>query len=181
MKKSILLLAFTLSIAGVNAQKLEERYVSRILEDGILFFIKPFELPNAGKGKTAELDLTYLNTEDSVTANISVYAPDILKTDSICLDGEGKRMCISGFKTFYIDKKGKNYIHRYSCTLPFSYWKELQKNESPYTINIYSGKDRIQYGYTTKAWNKERKWMLQIIYLIERNGAIRTYNTSTIK
>ena len=108
-------------------------------------------------------------------------APDILKTDSICLDGEGKRMYISGFKTFYIDKKGKNYIHRYSCTLPFSYWKELQKNKSPYTINICSGKDRIQYGYTTKAWNKERRWMLQIIYLIERNGAIRTYNTSTIK
>ena len=169
MRKTLLLLVTGLATLSLYAEKLEERYVSRITSNGMLFFIKPFELPNEGQGKPAELDITLLIERDSITLNISVLTSNILQVDSIGLYNDRNNINISDFETFFIDKEGKNYIHRYSCKLPFAYWKRLYTNDISYHLTIFAKETKLLYGYSTKEWKKERNQMRQIIQLIERN------------
>ena len=110
MKRYFLILIMALTAIGMNAEKLEDRYVSKIVSDGMLFFIKPFELPNQDKGKPAEADITYLIQEDTITLNMSVYHSTILQTDSISFDGS-KHCTVTNFETFFIDKKMDSLCH----------------------------------------------------------------------
>ena len=168
MKRYFLILVMALTAIGMNAEKLEDRYVSKIVSDGMLFFIKPFELPNQDKGKPAEADITYLIQEDTMTLNMSVYHSSILQTDSISFEGL-KHCTVTNFETFYIDKKGKQYVHRYSCALPYTFWRSLYMSKTPFRMSIYSEGTKLSYGYSDKKWLSESTWMLQILQLIERN------------
>lgn len=78
MKKTILTLALTVSALMLFAGKIEDRYVTQQLSDGMLFFIKPYELPSMQKLPAAQLDVTYGVQFDTLTLNMSIYYPEIL-------------------------------------------------------------------------------------------------------
>ena len=169
MKRSLILLAFIASCFTIYAEKLTSKYVSRLVSDGMLYFIGPFELPNQQKGQPVEMDITYITKSDSLTFNMSIYTSVIIQTDSIKFVSNTPKT-ITDFTLFFIDKKGKNFIHRYSCKLPYSYFEELYTEANPFVVEVYTDKGQVlQYAYNAKKWSKECSWMQQIIQIIKSN------------
>ena len=100
---------------------------------------------------------------------MSIYLPEVIGADSIVFTGE-QSMTFTQFETFFIDTNKKNqFVHRYSCKVPYLYIKTLYNNEKPYRMTIYSKGQSFAYGFSTKSWDKERKPMGQIFMLIDRN------------
>ncbi len=169
MKRCLILLAFIASCFTIYAEKLTNRYISRVVSDGMLYFIGPFELPNQQKEQAIEVDITYVTKRDSLTLNMSIYTSVILQTDSIKFVSNTPHT-ITDFALFFIDKKGKKFIHRYSCKLPYSYWEELYTAHNPFMLEVYANNGQIlQYAYSAKNWSKERTWMQQIMQIIKYN------------
>lgn len=151
-------------------KKLAERYVVRPVQEGLLYFIKPYELPSQQrKIEAASMDITYLVTWDTVTLNMSIILPEVIGADSIVFTSD-QSMTFAQFETFFIDANKKNqFVHRYSCKVPYRYIQGLYNNEKPYRMTIYSKGQSFVYGFSPKSWDKERKMMSQIFTLIDRN------------
>lgn len=158
------------SIGMLYADKLADRYTVRPVQDGLLYFIKPYELPSLQRKIDAALiDVTYLVTWDSVTLNMSIVLPEVIGADSIVFTSD-QSMTFAQFETFFIDSNKKNqFVHRYSCKVPYLYIKTLYNNEKPYRMTIYSKGRSFSYGFASRSWDKERKMMSQIFMLIDRN------------
>lgn len=168
MKRYLIILIMSSCIFSIYAEKIEDRYVSRTVPDGLLFFICPFELPNCQKMPAAELDITYLITNDTLTLNMSVYLSSIISLDSIKFTGYTNKT-IANFETFYIDKKKKRYVHRYSCKLPYKFWVDCYNSDKPFLMSLYAGDNCLDYGFSAKEWSNECGWMRQVLEIINRN------------
>lgn len=142
----------------------------RTFENGQLFFIEPYDVPAyTAKEKALSTDITYLTNSDSVTMNMSVWTIKELATDSIVLEGGYKRIAISDFQTFYIEKDGKLWVHRYSVRYPLVYLNMLYADSEPFIINVCTKGEQIKYGFASKQWKKEQDWMNQILHTIATN------------
>lgn len=173
MKRVIITLLAAIMVAGIgqiHAEKIEDRYVMRPIQGGLLYFILPYELPSLQKEKAVELDVTYITGFDSVRVNMSVYTDMPLATDSIVFRTT-QSFRISDFETFFIDKENKKYVHRYSCRFPYRYWQEMYADSEPFCLEVYSSSGTLFYGFSSNKWKKEQQWMTQVMLLIERNNS----------
>ncbi len=169
MKKSVLCLSAILFSLMANAEKLEDRYVMKTIENGQLYFVVPYDIQSqTAKTKALSADITYLTTSDSVTMNISVWSSNELLTDSIVLKGT-TQVVIRDFKTFFIEKDNKLWLHRYSLRYPFTSLALLYADTKPFMIDVCFGSQRITYGYSQKQWKKEQEWMNQVLHIIATN------------
>lgn len=172
MRKIILCILAICTTIGLKAEKLEDHYVVRTLPDALLYFVLPYEVPSLQKTPAAEIDITYPTNQDSLRVNMSIYTDKPLKVDSIVFITETS-MRTTDFETFFIDKNGKNYIHRYSCFFPYSLWQKMYTCDKPFRLCIYAEQQKFEYGYSQQKWNKENLWMQRILLLINRNKQIR--------
>ena len=169
MKRHFLLLLSVCIFSSVYATKLDERYVMKTFDSGLIYFILPFEIPsNAAKTKALSADITYLTTSDSVTMKISVWSAKELSTDSIILEGDEK-LVFKDFETFFIEPDGKLWHHRFSFRFPMTELKKIYLGTLPLSLNIYSKDHEEHYGWSIKAWKKEQEWMNKVLHIIERN------------
>ena len=174
MKRTLLFTLLALAGIAVFAEKTEDLYVSRQTEKGLLFFIKPYEIPALTKGmKPALTDITLLTTQDSVTVNMSVFYPSVLSLDSIVFVA-GERLSFSHFETFFIDAEKKSFHHRYSCRMTYNQLKTLYLNV-PFTLMLYSGDIPLRYAFASKEWTKHRQSMTQILRLIDNNRRVQSF------
>lgn len=169
MKKLFLFFCFFCFSSMMFALKIEERYIMKPHREGQLYFILPYNIPAENKNiKDLSVDITYLTNSDSVTMNISVWSENELKTDSIVLLGQ-RNISINDFDTFFIEKDGRKWLHRYSLRISWENLVDLYAIQNPFILNIYSESQNIRYTYSSKAWKSEQGWMNQILYLIARN------------
>ena len=174
MKKSVSFLLSLIFSLVAFAEKLEDRYVMKTIDSGQLYFVVPYDIPSlTAKTKALSADITYLTISDSVTMNLSVWSADELMTDSIVLTGTNQ-IVIRDFKTFFIEKDKKLWLHRYSLRYPLTSLVNLYANTNPFTIDVCFGSQCITYGYAPKQWKKEQEWMNQILHIIVTNK--RIYN-----
>ena len=175
--KILLLLYFCFYTSSTAfAIRFEDRYIMKTSDKGQLYFIMPYKIPAiTPHAKALSADITHLVTTDSVTMNISIWAPYELQTDSICLVGE-ERVSIACFQTFFIEKDGKLWLHRYSLRYPIKNLMMLYENSLPITICVYAPQQTLLYGYSQKKWNNEREWMNKILHIIASNKRLRTSN-----
>lgn len=176
MRKLFLLFFFFVSAFAIFAAKLENRYIMKSHKDGQLYFILPYDIPAEEKNiKNLSADITYLTSSDSVTMNISVWNENELNTDSIVLVGE-EYISITDFKTFFIEKDGKLWLHRYSFRISLEDLVALYSNQLSFALDVHSEKQTIRYLYPIKKWKSEQEWMSQILYIIKRNKLIYNQN-----
>lgn len=150
------------------AKKIEDRYIVKTLQSGLLFFIEPFEIPACSKGDAGLFDITYIIQQDTAIINMSLFLPQMISADSIVFTGL-EHMSICAFETFYIDTYKGKFKHRYSCKVPYSMLCRLYRSDQPYMVSIYEKTRVFHYGYKTKDWPKERNWMNQILLIIDKN------------
>lgn len=169
MKKLLRLLLALSFCAPLFAVKIEDRYVMKAFEGGQIYFIVPYEIPAAdAKDKPLLADVTYLTNADSVTMNISVRTPDELLADSVAIFA-GERLPIPDYETFFIERDGKLWLHRYSLRYPLDTFKHIYTRPEPFTLCIYTHARTLRYAVTDKAWPKEQEWMNQILHIIDTN------------
>lgn len=157
-----------IGMANTIAEKLEDRYIMQPTQGGLLYFILPYEVPGQQKNPPVELDVTYITGQDSVRVNMTVLHDVLLETDSIVFDTKSA-FTITGFETFFINKKGKKYMHRYSCCFPYAYWQRMYAERQPFQLQIHAKEEVLTYGFAAGKWEKEQIWMQQILQLISRN------------
>ena len=170
MRRIILSLSFLCFLLfSTYAASLEDRYIMKNLENGQLYFILPFDIPSVtSKTKALSLDITYLTTSDSVTTNISVWTAQELQTDSIVFQGDTK-IALNDFQTFFIERDGKLWLHRYSLRFPLKDLTFIYSGQCPFMIDIYAKGQEIHYSFPFKSWPKEQMWMNQILHIIDTN------------
>ena len=174
MKKLLLFVLLVLSVPAVCAEKLKDYYVSRQTELGLLFFIKPYEVPSQQKGvKPAQFDITMLSTGDSLNLNWSLFYPSVLNIDSITInyvtDGKNASYSIDPIETFFIDAEKRNFHHRYGTKLPYLLLKDLCLAQTPYVFVVHTQGEAIKYGFSAKDWPKHRTRMGRLLMLIDTN------------
>ena len=175
MKRFSFILLTLCCCTSIFAEKLEDRYVMKMADGWQLYYICEQEIPALErKIKPMTADFTYPTYSDSITMNISVFASDILATDSIVLAGKNRKV-IRDFKTFFIEKENKLWTHRYNMRFPFENAVQLYNDPSPYTLTVYAQGKVISYSFSPKAWQKEKDVMQQIFRIIYTNK--RLYQT----
>lgn len=163
-----LFLVLLVSLAAL-AVKIEDRYVMKAIEDGQIYYIAPYEISSqTNKIKPLMADVTYVTSDDSVTMNISVWTPQELLADSMVLRS-GKQVFCRNFETFFVERDGKQWIHRYSLQFPLASLNAIYSASTPFLLSIYSKDQTVEYGYTDKVWPKEQDWMNQILHIIATN------------
>lgn len=161
-----ILLSFV-CLTHIYAEKIEDKYIIRPIKGGLLYFILPYELPSLQKEPAAELDVTYITGQDSIRLNMTFVCDTALSVEHITFNAQNS-ITISDFETFFIDRSGKKYIHRYSCRIPYESFKNIYAGHKPFRLQIHAKERVLEYGFTGK-WEKEQTWMLQILQLTERN------------
>lgn len=169
MKRYLALFLLSLVSWAAWAVKIEERYVMKAIEEGQIYYISPYEISSqTNKIKPLMADVTYLTYSDSVTMNISVWTPQELLADSLVLRS-GKQVYCRNFETFFVERDGKQWIHRYSLQFPLASMNAIYAASTPFSLCVYAKGQKVEFGYTDKAWPKEQDWMNQILHIIASN------------
>lgn len=169
MKRQILLFVTLCLCTKIFAVRIDDRYVMKPIEGGQIYFILPYEIPTKNTGiKNLSVDVTYLTHTDSVTMNISVWSDTELQVDSMTFMGS-ERLSICTFQTFFIEKDGKFWSHRYSLPLSWDNLERLYSASDPFLFSIHDAQRTIQYAYSSKQWKTESEWMNQILHIVNRN------------
>lgn len=164
-----------LLIGGVPnaiAEKLEDRYIVQPVQGGLLYFILPYEVPGQQKNPPVELDVTYITGQDSVRVNMTVLHDVVLTADSIVFATKNA-FTVTDFETFFIDRRGKKYMHRYSCRFPYVYWQRMYAESHPFCLQVHAKEGLLKYRFSSGKWERERIWMGQVLQLINRNRQFR--------
>ena len=169
MKRVVLLLVTLCWCTMMFAVRIDDRYVMKPTDGGQIYFILPYEIPTKHAGmKNLSVDVTHLTQKDSVTMNVSIWSDIELQVDSVVLVG-GERLSISKFQTFFIEKDGKWWLHRYSIPLSWDNWNMLYNASEPFLFYVFDTQRTIQYAYSSKQWKAESEWMNQILHIINKN------------
>lgn len=164
MRRIILLL--TMIVITFNAMAIE-RYVSRPVADGILYFIMPKKLDNVKGVKSLEYDMTMVSSLDSVTVNFTVYSPiATAPTDLRLISGTTAVRC-DNYKLLFVDKAGKNYEIRVTSSFPRAVIEDLFSSDECPGFEFRLGSTAVAAYYKPGAWKKDREKMTEVFNLIK--------------
>lgn len=169
MKNNILFFVLFVCASVYAQENITDKYIIQGRDKDALCFILPYKIPNITKNKKEILvDITYITSENEVTVNMTISSNKPLSVDSIAFISEN-RLTVTNIKTFYIDKDGQWWKHRYSYKLPFNFIKAMYLSNNPFQIIVFSEIDKFQFSYSTKDWHKEQTWMNEILLIITKN------------
>ncbi len=161
-----ILMVFTLS---ASAQKLSNYYMSSNLENGRIYFIKPFEkFKNINTKQIFVYDVSFLEGQDSVTMNFSYYTDHAAEADSLgfIIEDSGKAYQV---KKLFIEKDKKNWHQRYTATIPLTEIQRFYKSEAIPGIVVFANKKKLAYSIKSRKWKKYADIMQQILQVIKLN------------
>jgi len=119
------------------------------------YFIKPLSFDS--KEQNLDIDFTFRNVSDSVTANFSVYSNQKNnKPDSIIISNELTTINICCPKTLISEYVNKKHKLRQTGKISLNEFKALTKNDD-WTITIKHGNLKDQYFTTQKTKNNIEK------------------------
>ncbi|MDD4823064.1 MAG: hypothetical protein PHI48_10980 [Bacteroidales bacterium] len=166
----IILFIFLLFPSFLFAQNINNKYKMRQTDEGTLFFILPYKIPScAPKQKELKVDVTYLSSRDSITINATLISKDEITLDSICFLYSDHKT-INKPQLLFIQRKSNNWIYRFGFKLPYIDIKRAYENESSFKLTIYSKQNQFCYQFGDSKWEKSKKWMNQILHLIDLNS-----------
>ena len=170
LRNLIYITALIMLCNAAIAQKVSKLYVSKATETGILYFIKPREMPPAGKDiKPKEpvlYDVTIHSDKDTadILMSITTLTPIVFDTVTFAYnDGESATHTL---QKIYIDTKERAFVGRYRCRLPKSELNTMFSCKRPFAIHFANG---AKYAYKQRQWEKESKIYNTIAKLSELN------------
>jgi hypothetical protein len=107
-------------------------------EDGqVMYFAGPMRLQEEGEKGSIEFDFTVHSNNhqgDSVVMNFTYAHPDLndFKPGAFSVSAENKQLLkYTGEYELFFKERSKNYLYRYSFTLPFEDWQRWMQDDKP--------------------------------------------------
>lgn len=174
MKKFKIFLFIFLSISiFTTAENINKRYKMSQSESGTLFFILPQKIPSvASELKCINIDITYLTNRDSVTINATLITKQKISLDSIGFYSLNLN-AINKPQLIYVQKKSNNWVYRFGVKLPYSLLRQAYKEKTTFRLVLYSLNSQFCFQYPESKWEKNKKWMNEILSLIDLNSQIQ--------
>ena len=85
-----------------------------------------------------EYDITYPTIRDSVTYNFTFYHKTASPVDSISFAYNNKSLTLSAAMLYLDAHKKDSWKHRVTVQVPYSSITDIYKQDSPYTLKVYS-------------------------------------------
>lgn len=149
----------SLCVAGQNAAG---RYVSRMTQDGMLYFINPQKIKQCTEIKNFEYDMTCLSWSDSVTVNFTFKSNSVDRPANLKIESCGKSYACNNYSLLFTDiVKGGYEIRVTSKFLLSDIEKVLQCQSSPIFSFSQNGITRTA-AYSSGAWRKDQKKLTDI-------------------
>ena len=163
-----LILFFSINICC--AQDISKRYVSKVVGNDNVFFVKPHEIPSKKDNNVKNpliADFSIASQSDSVAFLFTVYTkePIILKQIQIlCYD---RVSYSSELEKLFVVTEKKLYKGRYRCYISKQNLENLYSIDNPYVINLNKG---LKFGFKPSKWQTEKNVITKIINLSEINN-----------
>lgn len=165
MKKLLLIIIAFLFTSTLFGQSADGRYVSRMTQDGTLFFIMPQKIKNLTGIKKFEYDITLLTQSDSLTVNFTFESSLMnVPTDLKIQSGENTFPC-TDYKPLFIDIKKNHYEIRITSKFSNDMLKTVVNNPTPPIFLFKQGTEIKEASYKEGAWRKDRKKLNDIYNL----------------
>lgn len=166
MRKILLLaIAIIISFVNVNGQSADGRYVSRMTQDGTLYFIQPIKIKKLSGLKSFEYDMTLLNWTDSVTVNFTFESSMMQIPEKFKIISGSNTIACNSYSVLYLDIKKKHYEIRITSKFKASEIESVIRMPSPPIFSFSQENIQKSASYTQSAWNKDRKKLIDIFNL----------------
>lgn len=167
MKRTIFLFLAYMCCMLVIAGSASKRYTTFLTESGMLYFIKPMQMPKCNGNQTKygmTFDITYLSGDkDSVSFTTTVVTPNVEKLDSVFIKNESKIVKVKT-ELIYCEPYKSYYVNRLRFYIKWSEWKDLYSCMTPYVIEFGN---HLCFSFHQNKWKEESKTINDIINIIE--------------
>lgn len=148
----------------------EERYFTRILPDGKLYFFMPYKL-KAKKGNKLQYDMTLLTYCDSVTINMTLHSP-MGRVKSVRLSAGEVSYFTTQYELFFQERSGSRFNTRVHIDCPGDKFKQLYTGSTPLTIELtMESNAKYTFTYRAKEWQKETAYVFEVLEMIEYSNS----------
>jgi|AVFP01.1.fsa_nt_gi hypothetical protein len=162
---------FSLLLLNTNnqAQSLKRHLVTKIQDEGTLYFINPL-IDFKGEKSKLEYDITYLANNDSATFNFTYFTKELYQIDSILFINATSTSRAKVNKLF-VDHVKNKWEHRYSARIPLNELQVFLTDENPGDLVLLST-DSVKKNYSLNngKWKKQKELLSKIFDLIEANS-----------
>ena len=154
----------------MQAQSADGRYISRMTQDGTLYFINPQKLSKTEGIKNFEYDMTLLSWTDSATVNFTFRSGLMAKPENLAIRSGNNVFRCDAFKPLFIDIKKNKYEIRITSRFPISVLATILDNPDPSIFDFTQDGIHRHAAYSEGAWRKDRKKLNDIyrIYLYSK-------------
>lgn len=142
-----------------------DRYVSRMTQDGTLYFIEPKKLGVRENLHTFEYDMTLLTWSDSATVNFTFVSKNMELPAGFAIKNADYDYECTSYSPLYIDIVKKGYEVRITSKFPVAQIEKIIESPAPPVFTFTQGGAAESASYTQGAWNKDRLKLQNILSL----------------
>lgn len=168
MKHILFCLFSWVSIVFVQAAKLSDMYFVKNLPDGKLYFVFENKLQCIENSDYIKYDLTYCDSNDSVSIKMSIYQKNFSTIDSLAFNN-GYERYVTIPSLFYHEQFHKKWLGRYDNIVPFNFINQAFNSTNPLTISIYSQGKVTMFSMHKSKWKNFSPKMQDIFEMIQIN------------
>lgn len=158
----LILLIFNLPLFGQSA---ENRYHSRMTQDGVLFFIMPQKLHDLQGMKKFEYDMTLLNWTDSATINFTFESNSISIPTGLTIKNNTESIVCRSYSPLFIDLKKNHYEIRITAKFSINEVDSFIESTTPPRFCFMQDNQLMSASYRAGAWKKDRIKLQKIFQL----------------
>lgn len=161
------IITFLLLIASIFNISAIERYVSRPVSDGTLYFIMPKKLGEVSGAKSFLYDVTMVSGLDSATINFTVVSPLASEPSELIIRSGSQLLECDDSKLLFVDKTGKNFEIRVTSHFPKDKIEEIFSSPNIPQFEFMIGDTPVSATYKPGAWKKDRLKMIEVFNLLK--------------
>lgn len=177
MKIKILLLTLLCLLCNsiVNAQKISKRFVSKNTETGIIYFIKPYEMPYHGSNRVVAkpmlYDLTIITNSDSVAFCTSIFTKEPVSLENAQITISDGTTYTLPLQKIVVGMEKKHYKNRYRFYITKKQLDAMYGGAKPFDVNFGNG---IVFSIAKGSWAAESQTYKTILNLSTINEQIQS-------
>lgn len=165
MNRIFALLAFIFCVLLSSAQSADGRYVSRMTQDGTLYFIEPKKITKLDGLSKFEYDMTLLSWSDSVTVNFTFKSKSVAYPEKLEIRTCGKIIQDIPYSLLFTDIVKGGYSIRVTSKITTAQLGDIVNcDASPVFVFKQDGVIRTA-SYSAGAWKNDKKKLSDIYNL----------------
>lgn len=165
MKRAIVILSVIFCFVCTSAQSAKGRYVSRMTQDGMLYFIEPKKLSKLENIQRFEYDITLISWSDSATINFTFKSKQVDYPDSLYINSCHDHNKITEYSLLFTDIVKGGYEIRVTSKIDTNTLGRLISCPEPPVFSFYQNGTVCSATYSGSAWKSDQKKLSDIFNL----------------